>query len=342
MQQQHNFSLLYDQNYNQCMHNFQGNQYQLQNIHRLETINPNNVVPIEDLKSASLGLQQFYLLNHPEQSRSSTMLFQTPFNQLQDKNIPYQNSEKLELRMTESLPYFETNNLKKQDGVSDEQGTLGSDPSTNNIQISKQSNMTHYHNNHSVKSKEARNDCFLINLDEAQKSQVQIEQLFDFQKSKIKTPQQQISEQNYTESEEIDEDYINKENQRRKRGPKIRKANSKIFECDFCHIQVTRKDNLQKHIKNIHQQQKRFKCGICFRQFTEKGNLTVHYRLHMNIKPYKCEVCNIQISSKGNLKDHQKRHFKKKQIIILNHLQRFLMYYMPEEFLQKNLIKQSH
>ncbi|CDW74332.1 zinc finger protein ozf [Stylonychia lemnae] len=148
------------------------------------------------------------------------------------------------------------------------------------------------------------------------------ELLIDFQKSKINNQKLSSEQQNLIDNKQAKEELTFQMKSQRKRGPRIKDNKCRIFKCDLCDVVVTRKDNLLKHKKNIHFQEKQFQCGECFKQFTEKGNLVVHLRIHQGIKPYKCEICGLRVSSKGNYLDHCKRHFKKKQTQLNNHLEK--------------------
>ena len=54
---------------------------------------------------------------------------------------------------------------------------------------------------------------------------------------------------------------------------------------------------------------KTFQCDVCFRRFRRRDNLNRHSRcLHTNNKPFKCETCGTTFSRSDNLSQHIWRH----------------------------------
>ena len=104
----------------------------------------------------------------------------------------------------------------------------------------------------------------------------------------------------------------------------------KPFKCDFCDKTFTRNSTMQKHIRNIHEENEepKVKCEFCDKSFlpnnlkthishvheeVKKGtcNLCGHeykqLKLHMDFvhkKPHKCENCDKSFSHKRFLQNH--------------------------------------
>ena len=69
----------------------------------------------------------------------------------------------------------------------------------------------------------------------------------------------------------------------------------KKYDCKLCGHQVSKKNNLARHKKIVHEGVK-FPCGQCNCKTTDKGNLALHKRaVHEGVK-YTCELCNYQTS----------------------------------------------
>jgi len=59
---------------------------------------------------------------------------------------------------------------------------------------------------------------------------------------------------------------------------------------------------------------KRFQCSYCWKGFTTKQNMQTHIRIiHNKIKQYTCEECNFEFGQKGDLDRHLVRKHTKKQ-----------------------------
>ena len=116
----------------------------------------------------------------------------------------------------------------------------------------------------------------------------------------------------------------------------------KVFQCEFCNLQFSRKDNLKTHQENICQfsvnkKKKRYECK-CGEQFSEKRGLQRHenlvhaevkkvfqckcgkefsdkrslqrhgYSVHAKVKKvFQCQFCDLKLSRKDRLKTHQEK-----------------------------------
>lgn len=65
----------------------------------------------------------------------------------------------------------------------------------------------------------------------------------------------------------------------------------KIIRCDVCNYRAKDSDDLNLH-KNTDAHQKPFKCDVCSKDFSQKHHLERHIsNVHQNQKTYECEIC---------------------------------------------------
>lgn len=84
----------------------------------------------------------------------------------------------------------------------------------------------------------------------------------------------------------------------------------KDFKCNECLKILTSKDNLKKHINEVHLKLKPFKCTQCNRQFSQKINMQKHInQTHNDIRPYICpkENCGSSFKRDYHLTNHIKQ-----------------------------------
>uniref|UniRef100_A0A1A9Z507 Protein krueppel n=1 Tax=Glossina pallidipes TaxID=7398 RepID=A0A1A9Z507_GLOPL len=99
--------------------------------------------------------------------------------------------------------------------------------------------------------------------------------------------------------------------------------------CALCPKRYSSKDNLQKHIKKVHnndndnsvkktdhktknKSDQIFLCTFCGQSFAEKGTLSKHIRIHTGDKPFKCNFCEKTFRNSSNLKYHLTTHSDEK------------------------------
>jgi len=82
----------------------------------------------------------------------------------------------------------------------------------------------------------------------------------------------------------------------------------KPFKCDHCGTRFGQKANLDGHIRSVHEKEKPFKCDHCGTRFGQKANLNTHIRSHTGEKPYKCNACEKSYSRHSHLREHQRIH----------------------------------
>ena len=60
---------------------------------------------------------------------------------------------------------------------------------------------------------------------------------------------------------------------------------------------LANKENLNTHIKNVHEGQKNYKCDLCDKAFSQQQKLMRHIKnLHKGQKNYKCDLCDKDFS----------------------------------------------
>ena len=78
------------------------------------------------------------------------------------------------------------------------------------------------------------------------------------------------------------------------------------FQCEFCFKEISRKNNLNEHIKKIHQEQQLvILCEICEKTFANNQYLRIHFKcVHEEQKNFKCESCKKKFNRKSHLMVH--------------------------------------
>ena len=73
--------------------------------------------------------------------------------------------------------------------------------------------------------------------------------------------------------------------------------------CEFCQIEVL-PTALQRHITNIHKNERKFQCQICQKSFKLDYSLKLHIQNHN--KTFECQTCSRKFPTQGILKKHVK------------------------------------
>merc|ERR1712025_1336461 len=78
----------------------------------------------------------------------------------------------------------------------------------------------------------------------------------------------------------------------------------KQFKCDLCGDGFTRKNDVKRRMKLIHEKPRNFKCDICQKYFVTEENLKCHKNKHKN--EMKCQVCNHGFGKREYFDNHIK------------------------------------
>ena len=86
----------------------------------------------------------------------------------------------------------------------------------------------------------------------------------------------------------------------------IHEENMEPLECAHCPLQVRTQAELDKHLRNIHSEEKPFVCNMCGHRFNKKSNMVKHVKMvHEKLRPWTCEECNKSFSDKRDLTAHE-------------------------------------
>ena len=78
------------------------------------------------------------------------------------------------------------------------------------------------------------------------------------------------------------------------------------FKCSICPYQAVLKNNLNQHIRTVHDKVRNHICKICGYAASRGYNLRIHMKhMHDKIKDNICEECGYAASEKGDLKKHR-------------------------------------
>ncbi|XP_055711886.1 zinc finger protein ZFP2-like [Phlebotomus papatasi] len=82
---------------------------------------------------------------------------------------------------------------------------------------------------------------------------------------------------------------------------------SKKNVCPHCNQVYSTKQNLRRHIEDIHEKLRNHLCTICGKGFAQITTLKSHYNVHSKIK-FQCDVCGKRFKTEMYLKLHKLRH----------------------------------
>lgn len=77
--------------------------------------------------------------------------------------------------------------------------------------------------------------------------------------------------------------------------------------CKHCDKKISSYANLVRHIRTVHEFEKRFSCTVCEKQFSQKSSLASHKNTHTADKPFTCEQCDFRTGDRSTLIKHRKK-----------------------------------
>lgn len=83
--------------------------------------------------------------------------------------------------------------------------------------------------------------------------------------------------------------------------------------CSLCNRSFTRKYDMYRHVRGIHESLRPFVCELCTRKFKQRSHLNAHVRVVHDKVSFKCDYCDKRFGSKSNLKKHARVvHFRER------------------------------
>ena len=94
--------------------------------------------------------------------------------------------------------------------------------------------------------------------------------------------------------------------------PKTKTHRPLVLKCEFCEKTFRDNYNLNSHVMNIHEDNKKYKCQHCNKGFNQKYVLLGHIQIiHENVRNFVCYFCDKAFGFTGDLKKHLRGfHFK--------------------------------
>jgi len=81
-------------------------------------------------------------------------------------------------------------------------------------------------------------------------------------------------------------------------------AHERPHACDLCDARFTRRGDLERHIKVVHNKDRPFKCSKCHRTFGDKKNLRWHLSNHDRKLFHHCQVCGFKFGKREYWENH--------------------------------------
>lgn len=78
--------------------------------------------------------------------------------------------------------------------------------------------------------------------------------------------------------------------------------------CNICGNQYRVKQDLARHIRDVHEGIKKYQCEICARPFANKGAKEDHQRIHTGERPYSCKLCKKTFRTLNSVYIHNRIH----------------------------------
>ncbi|CAK6972999.1 zinc finger protein 208-like [Scomber scombrus] len=81
-----------------------------------------------------------------------------------------------------------------------------------------------------------------------------------------------------------------------------------IYFCHLCWMQFSEKQQLEEHLKQVHESEKQFPCTHCGRRFSCVQKQKEHEAGHEGLKPYQCSQCDKGFQTLKGLENHKRGH----------------------------------
>lgn len=77
--------------------------------------------------------------------------------------------------------------------------------------------------------------------------------------------------------------------------------------CTKCGSRFARRSNLYKHLRSVHEQERKFSCDLCSLKFKRQDHLIKHKRsVHAKVRNFMCDICGIGFAEKFNRDKHRR------------------------------------
>ena len=84
--------------------------------------------------------------------------------------------------------------------------------------------------------------------------------------------------------------------------------NKDRYMCSQCDYTSVSRDNLKRHLKSVHSDERNFTCGTCGLTFKALNDLRRHEIIHTGIRNYECEICGKKFKTLTHLYTHKRIH----------------------------------
>ncbi|XP_014784504.1 putative uncharacterized protein DDB_G0282133 [Octopus bimaculoides] len=82
----------------------------------------------------------------------------------------------------------------------------------------------------------------------------------------------------------------------------------KLYTCEHCQMTFSRPVHLERHMRNVHSQERESECNICHKLFQNKHYLSVHMLTHNVNKELQCPLCKMTFNNLATLNKHKDAH----------------------------------
>ncbi|GAB1602076.1 putative uncharacterized protein DDB_G0282133 [Argonauta hians] len=82
----------------------------------------------------------------------------------------------------------------------------------------------------------------------------------------------------------------------------------KLYTCEHCQMTFSRPVHLERHMRNVHSQERESECNLCHKLFQNKHYLSVHMLTHNMPKELQCPLCKVTFNNVAALNKHKDAH----------------------------------